>query len=89
MQAETLACAYRLWKRNWKGKGREYTAGALVWQVSPSYTLMEYPVTLEDQRLLASHLVVDRGLLSPSQTRLFRGKTRTESINGGNDSKRN
>lgn len=34
MQAETLASAYRLWRRNWKGKGREYTAGALVWQVS-------------------------------------------------------
>jgi beta-mannosidase len=36
MQAETLAAAYRLWRRNWKGKGREYTAGALVWQVSAS-----------------------------------------------------
>lgn len=33
MQAETLAAAYRLWRRNWAGKGREYTAGALVWQV--------------------------------------------------------
>ena len=34
MQAETLASAYRLWRRNWGGKGREYTAGALVWQVT-------------------------------------------------------
>ena len=33
MQAETLASAYRLWRRNWRGKGKEYTAGALVWQV--------------------------------------------------------
>jgi beta-mannosidase len=33
MQAETLASAYRLWRRNWRGNGREYTAGALVWQV--------------------------------------------------------
>lgn len=33
MQAETLASAYRLWRRNWAGKGKEYTAGALVWQV--------------------------------------------------------
>lgn len=33
MQAETLASAYRLWRRNWRGEGREYTAGALVWQV--------------------------------------------------------
>lgn len=34
MQAECLAAAYRLWRRNWKGHGKEYTAGALVWQVS-------------------------------------------------------
>ena len=39
MQAETLASAYRLWRRNWKGKGREYTAGALVWQVCTFVTL--------------------------------------------------
>lgn len=40
MQAETLASAYRLWRRNWKGKGREYTAGALVWQVSPMFGVL-------------------------------------------------
>ena len=40
MQAETLASAYRLWRRNWKGKGREYTAGALVWQVSAPSALI-------------------------------------------------
>lgn len=33
MQAETLAAAYRMWRRKWAGPGREYTAGALVWQV--------------------------------------------------------
>ena len=37
MQAECLAAAYRLWRRNWKGQGKEYTAGALVWQVSVAY----------------------------------------------------
>lgn len=42
MQAETLASAYRLWRRNWKGKGREYTAGALVWQVRPFMALFSY-----------------------------------------------
>ena len=39
MQAETLASAYRLWRRNWKGRGKEYTAGALVWQVSVQTTM--------------------------------------------------
>jgi len=34
MQAECLAAAYRLWRREWRGRGKESTAGALVWQVS-------------------------------------------------------
>lgn len=40
MQAETLASAYRLWRRNWKGEGRAYTAGALVWQVRVSLCIL-------------------------------------------------
>ncbi|KAG6336605.1 hypothetical protein ID866_2481 [Astraeus odoratus] len=47
MQAEALATAYRLWRRNWRGKGREYTAGALVWQMndcwpSTSWAIVDY-----------------------------------------------
>lgn len=34
MQAECLSSAYRLWRREWKGPGREYSAGALVWQLN-------------------------------------------------------
>ena len=34
LQADCLAMAYRSWRREWKGLGREYSAGALVWQVS-------------------------------------------------------
>ncbi|KKA29051.1 hypothetical protein TD95_002177 [Thielaviopsis punctulata] len=34
MQAECLSTAYRLWKREWRGPGREYCAGALVWQLN-------------------------------------------------------
>lgn len=33
MQADALTCAYRGWRRLWRGPGREYTGGALVWQV--------------------------------------------------------
>jgi beta-mannosidase len=33
MQADALAIAYRGWRREWKGSGREYVGGALVWQV--------------------------------------------------------
>ena len=34
IQAECLATAYRLWKRQWQGPGREFCAGALVWQLN-------------------------------------------------------
>ncbi|EAU84749.2 beta-mannosidase [Coprinopsis cinerea okayama7 len=44
MQAETLASAYRLWRRNWKGRGKELTAGALIndcWPVT-SWAIVDY-----------------------------------------------
>lgn len=42
IQAETLSTAYRLRRREFKGPGRAYCAGALVWQlndVARSYAL--------------------------------------------------
>ncbi|KAG6919397.1 hypothetical protein DXG01_006280 [Tephrocybe rancida] len=44
MQAETLASAYRLWRRNWGGKGREYTAGALVWQINDCWPVTSWAI---------------------------------------------
>ncbi|KAJ7904470.1 glycoside hydrolase family 2 protein [Mycena olivaceomarginata] len=44
MQAETLAAAYRLWRRNWAGKGREYTAGALVWQINDCWPVTSWAI---------------------------------------------
>lgn len=47
MQAECLATAFRLWKRQWKGRGREYCGGALVWQLNDcwpgqSWSIIDY-----------------------------------------------
>lgn len=39
MQADCLSTAYQVWRREWKGAGKRYCGGALVWQlndVSPS-----------------------------------------------------
>jgi len=44
MQAETLASAYRLWRRNWKGEGRAYTAGALVWQINDCWPVTSWAI---------------------------------------------
>lgn len=32
-QAEAMSCAMRAWRREWKGPGREYCGGSLLWQV--------------------------------------------------------
>jgi beta-mannosidase len=34
MQADAIGEAFRGWRRLWQGEGKEYTSGALVWQVS-------------------------------------------------------
>ncbi|KAF8812399.1 glycoside hydrolase family 2 protein [Phlegmacium glaucopus] len=44
MQAETLASAYRLWRRNWRGRGRENTAGALVWQINDCWPVTSWAI---------------------------------------------
>ncbi|QRV76379.1 beta-mannosidase [Ceratobasidium sp. AG-Ba] len=44
MQAETLASAYRLWRREWRGKGKEYTAGALVWQINDCWPVTSWAI---------------------------------------------
>lgn len=44
MQAECLASAYRLWKRQWKGPGREYCAGTLVWQINDCWPVTSWAI---------------------------------------------
>lgn len=44
MQAEALSTAYRLWRRNWAGPGKEYTAGALVWQINDCWPVTSWSI---------------------------------------------
>ncbi|KAI9730755.1 MAG: Beta-mannosidase B [Cirrosporium novae-zelandiae] len=44
MQAECIASAYRLWKRQWKGPGREYCAGVLVWQINDCWPVTSWAI---------------------------------------------
>jgi beta-mannosidase len=44
MQAECLASAYRLWKREWKGPGQEYCGGALVWQINDCWPVTSWAI---------------------------------------------
>lgn len=42
MQSECLAYAYRCWRRQWKGPGREYIGGALVWQLNDCWPVISW-----------------------------------------------
>lgn len=47
LQAECLGTAYRLFRRQWKGPGKEYCAGALCWQLNDcwpgiSWSIIDY-----------------------------------------------
>ncbi|WWC73873.1 uncharacterized protein I206_107845 [Kwoniella pini CBS 10737] len=44
MQAECLGAAYRLWRRNFKGRGKEYTSGALVWQLNDCWPCVSWGI---------------------------------------------
>ncbi|KAL1968698.1 hypothetical protein VTN77DRAFT_1524 [Rasamsonia byssochlamydoides] len=44
MQAECLSAAYRYWRRNWKGPGKEYTSGALVWQINDCWPVISWSI---------------------------------------------
>ena len=53
MQAECHASAYRLWRRQWKGPGREYCAGALVWQINDCWPVTSWAIV--DYHLRPKH----------------------------------
>ncbi|CAN8101195.1 unnamed protein product [Discula destructiva] len=44
MQGECIASAYRLWKRQWKGPGREYCGGTLVWQINDCWPVTSWSI---------------------------------------------
>lgn len=44
MQAEALASAYRLWKRQWQGPEKEYCSGALVWQTNDCWPVTSWAI---------------------------------------------
>lgn len=56
MQAECLAAAYRLWRREWRGRGKESTAGALVWQVS--FRLSTYRSLVESVNVIQDQVLI-------------------------------
>ncbi|KAJ6599110.1 glycoside hydrolase family 2 protein [Mycena vulgaris] len=76
MQAETLAAAYRLWRRNWAGKGREYTAGALVWQINDCWPVTSWSIVDYFLRPKPAYFTIAREL-RPFTVGMTRKETQT------------
>ncbi|KAI9730147.1 MAG: Beta-mannosidase B [Claussenomyces sp. TS43310] len=53
LQAECLASAYRLWRRQWRGPGREHCGGALVWQINDCWPVTSWSIA--DYHLRPKH----------------------------------
>lgn len=62
MQAECLASAYRLWRRQWKGPGKEYCAGALVWQINDCWPVTSWAIIDHHLRPKLAYYVIRREL---------------------------
>ena len=76
MQAECLASAYRLWKRQWKGPSREYCAGALVWQINDCWPVTSWAIVDYYLRPKHAYYTVKREL-APITIGLTRTVTKT------------
>lgn len=44
MQAECLGYAYRCWRREWRGDGKRYTGGAIVWQINDCWPVASWSI---------------------------------------------
>ncbi|EJD48522.1 glycoside hydrolase family 2 protein [Auricularia subglabra TFB-10046 SS5] len=44
LQSEAMGLAYSLWRREWKGRGKEYVGGALVWQLNDAWPVTSWSI---------------------------------------------
>ncbi|KAJ3216359.1 hypothetical protein HDU67_009627 [Dinochytrium kinnereticum] len=44
VQSEALSTAYRVWRRQWRGRGQEFVGGALVWQINDCWPCVSWAI---------------------------------------------
>ncbi len=62
IQAEAVGAAVRGWRRRWQGPGREYTAGALVWQLNDCWPVTSWAIVDYELRPKPAYYVMKREL---------------------------
>lgn len=62
MQAEAVGFAYKAWRRQWKGKGKEYCSGVIVWQLNDCWPVTSWAIADYFLRKKPSYYVIAREL---------------------------
>jgi beta-mannosidase len=62
LQSEAMGAGVRGWRRRWSGKGREYTAGALIWQLNDCWPVTSWALVDSLLRAKPAYYVVKREL---------------------------
>lgn len=62
LQAEAISYAYNIWRREFRGPGREYCAGALVWQLNDIWPGISWALVDVDGHRKPSFYVTKRAL---------------------------
>ncbi|EJF55724.1 glycoside hydrolase [Dichomitus squalens LYAD-421 SS1] len=74
MQSEAISLAYRSWRREWRGKGKQYTAGVLVWQMNDCWPVISWAIADFFLRAKPAYYTIAREL-RPISVGLFRTVT--------------
>ncbi|PIL34860.1 hypothetical protein GSI_02647 [Ganoderma sinense ZZ0214-1] len=74
MQSEAVSLAYRTWRREWRGKGKQYTAGVLVWQMNDCWPVVSWAIADFFLRAKPVYYTIAREL-SPISVGMFRTVT--------------
>ncbi|KAL0960497.1 hypothetical protein HGRIS_005535 [Hohenbuehelia grisea] len=80
MQSEAMSYAYRSWRREWRGKGKEYNAGVLIWQMNDCWPVTSWAIIDYFMRPKLAYFTISRELAAVSV-----GISRTVIQNRDND----
>ncbi|KAI8986300.1 glycoside hydrolase [Trametes punicea] len=62
MQSEAVSLAYRTWRREWRGRGKEFTAGALIWQLNDCWPVISWSLVDFFRRAKPAYYTIAREL---------------------------
>ncbi|KAG8767471.1 hypothetical protein FRC12_006222 [Ceratobasidium sp. 428] len=63
MQSEAVSSAYRTWRREWKGEGKQYCAGVIVWQLNDCWPVSSWAIVDYFLRPKPAYYTIARELL--------------------------